>query len=101
MNRLMSTERVALRMIRTTAGGALCAAWLGGLASAQLLIPGSASGDAPNIFPSDMAVLEAGEIRKDLPCTVTPQKPELGFDLRLHTGYEVTIPLREFAGSDN
>jgi hypothetical protein len=54
-----------------------------------------------NIFPSDLAVLEAGEVRKDLPCTVTPQKPQLGFDLRLHAGYDVAVPLNEFAGSDN
>ena len=54
-----------------------------------------------NIFPSDLAVLEAGDVRKDLPCTVTPQKPQLGFDLRLHAGYDVTVPLNEFAGSEN
>jgi hypothetical protein len=54
-----------------------------------------------NIFPSDLAVLEAAEVRKDLPCTVTPQKPQLGFDLRLHAGYDVAVPLNEFAGSDN
>jgi hypothetical protein len=60
------------------------------------------SSPAPlNIFPSDLAVLEAGEVRKDLPCTVTPQKPQLGFDLRLHAGYDVSVPMNEFGGSDN
>jgi hypothetical protein len=54
-----------------------------------------------NIFPSDLAVLEAGEVRKDLPCTVTPEKPQLGFDLRLHAGYDVVVPLDEFAGSED
>src|SRR5580704_8519069 len=54
-----------------------------------------------NIFNSDLAVLEAGETRKDLVCTVTPAKPALGFDLRFHTGYDVTLPLREVAGSEN
>lgn len=54
-----------------------------------------------NIFPSDLAVLEAGELRKDLPCTVTPQKPQLGFDLRLHAGYDVAVPMDEFAGAEN
>jgi hypothetical protein len=54
-----------------------------------------------NIFNTDLAVLEAGEIRKDLACTVTPSKPVLGFDLRFHSGYDVTVPLRELAGSEN
>ncbi len=99
--RLLWTERVVLRIVRIAAGGALSAASMAGLAGAQTLIPGSTSGLPPTIFPSDMAVLEAGEVRKDLPCTVAPQKPELGFDLRMHAGYEVTIPLREFAGADN
>lgn len=51
-------------------------------------------------MPSDMAILESGEPRKDLPCTVTVQKPQLGFDLRFHTGYEVTVPFRELAGGE-
>jgi hypothetical protein len=48
-----------------------------------------------------MAVLEAGEVRKDLPCTVNSTKPVLGFDLRFHGGYEVTIPLKELSGAEN
>jgi hypothetical protein len=54
-----------------------------------------------NIFNTDLAVLEQGEIRKDLPCTVTPSKPVLGFDLKFHAGYQVTLPLRELAGEEN
>jgi len=53
------------------------------------------------LFTSDAAVLESQEIRKDLPCTATPTKPSLGFDLKFHSGYEVTIPLRELAGDGN
>jgi hypothetical protein len=53
------------------------------------------------IFNTDMAVFEAGEVRKDLPCDVTPVKPVLGFDLKFHTGYDVAVPLRELAGSEN
>lgn len=53
------------------------------------------------IFNSDMAVLETPEARKDLYCTVSPSKPALGFDLRFHAGYEVTIPLKELSGSEN
>ena len=50
------------------------------------------------LLPSDMALLEAEEARKDLPCTVTPRKAELGFDLRFHSGYQVSIPLSELSG---
>ncbi len=48
-----------------------------------------------------MAVLEAQEPRKDLPCTVTEAKPTLGFDLKFHAGYDVSIPLKELAGTEN
>jgi hypothetical protein len=50
-------------------------------------------------MPSDLAILEAGDARKDLPCTVTDRKAELGFDLRFHSGFDVTVPLSELAGS--
>lgn len=56
---------------------------------------------AVRIFNSDMAVLEAGEPRQDLPCSVINNKPVLGFDLRYHAGYEVSVPLKELAGSEN
>ena len=69
--------------------------------SAQLALTGSGPGTAVRIFNSDMAVLEAGEPRKDLPCSVVNNKPVLGFDLRHHAGYEVSVPLKELAGSEN
>jgi hypothetical protein len=48
---------------------------------------------------SDLAVLEAQETRKDLPCSVTPFKTTaLGFDLKFHAGYDVTVPLKELGG---
>jgi hypothetical protein len=50
------------------------------------------------IINSDQAVLEEQEVRKDLPCTVTPEKPVLGFDLRFHAGYDVSVPLSDLAG---
>ncbi len=62
---------------------------------------GSGVSGKVNIFNTDLAVLEAGETRKDLACTVTPTKPALGFDLRFHAGYEVTIPLKDLAGGEN
>jgi hypothetical protein len=68
---------------------------------AQILIHGSGPHQRANIFNTDLAVLEGGEQRKDLPCTVTPSKPTLGFDLKFHAGYQVTVPLRELAGTEN
>jgi len=68
---------------------------------AQTLMQGSGPGDLVRIFNTDSAVLEAQDVRKDLPCTVTPVKPSLGFDLRFHAGYEVTIPLSDLAGSED
>ena len=53
------------------------------------------------MFTADAAVLEDQEARKDLPCTVTPNKPTLGFDLKFHTGYEVSVPLKDLAGDGN
>jgi hypothetical protein len=53
------------------------------------------------LMPSDMAVLEADLERKDLPCTVTPRKASLGFDLRFHGGFDVTVPLSELEGSES
>jgi hypothetical protein len=65
--------------------------------SGQALMPGGMF----RLFTSDAAILESDEARKDLPCTVTPVKPALGFDLRFHSGYTVSIPLRELAGEGN
>ena len=67
----------------------------------QVLMPPGPNGTGPRIFNTDMAVLETGDPRKDLPCTVVPVKPSLGFDLKFHAGYEVTIPLKDLAGSEN
>jgi hypothetical protein len=69
-----------------------------GTLCAQSLLHGSASGGPVQLIESDAAVLELNESRKDIPCTVTPVKPTLGFDLRFHAGYEITVPLRELAG---
>ena len=70
-------------------------------ASAQSLMPVSGPGGSVRLFSSDAAILESQESRKDIPCTVTPNKPVLGFDLRFHSGYEVSIPLKELAGNEN
>ncbi len=67
----------------------------------QELMPAADPGGAVRLFTSDAAILEAQEVRKDLPCTVTPIKPALGFDLKFHSGYDVTVPLKELAGPEN
>ncbi len=67
----------------------------------QLMLAGSGPNGTVNIFNTDLAILEAGETRKDLACTVTPTKPTVGFDLRFHAGYQVTIPLKDLAGGEN
>lgn len=62
---------------------------------------GSGPGGLVRTFSTDAAILETQEARKDLPCTVTPIKPVLGFDLRFHSGYEVMVPLKELAGNED
>jgi len=53
------------------------------------------------LMPTDAATLEGTENRKDLPCTVNPDKPVLGFDLKFHVNFEITLPIKELAGTEN
>jgi hypothetical protein len=71
------------------------------LAQGQAQLAGNASNGGLHLMNTDLAVLEAQDVRKDLPCTVSPVKPALGFDLRFHAGYEVNVPLKELSGSEN
>jgi len=68
---------------------------------AQVQMQGSGPGGAVRIIGTDSAVLESQDPRKDLPCAVSPIKPTLGFDMKFHAGYEVSVPLRELAGSED
>ncbi len=68
-------------------------------APAQVLMKSEQAGEPVTLLPSDMAILEAGETRKDLPCSVTQRKADLGFDLRFHSGYEVAVPLHELSST--
>ncbi len=72
-----------------------------GACPAQQLLTSSGPHGRVRTFSTDEATLEAQEVRKDIPCTVEQIKPSLGFDLRFHSGYDVTVPLKELAGSDN
>jgi hypothetical protein len=67
---------------------------------AQIALRPAEPGEVVNLMPSDQAALEAESGRRDIPCTVTERKPELGFDLRFHSGYDVNVPLRELSGND-
>jgi len=88
----------SLRSPSCLAAGLLLAS---ALASAQAPMVGAGPYGVVRILNTDSAILEIQEPRQDLHCTVSPFKPALGFDLRLHAGYEVSIPLRELAGSGN
>jgi hypothetical protein len=72
-----------------------------GVASGQTLMGGGTREGPVRLFNSDRAVLEAGEPRTDLPCTVAHEKPVLGFDLKFHARYSVSVPLQELSGSEN
>ena len=76
------------------------AALLGTSLCAQSQLSGT-GGNGLHMMNTDLAVLEAQDVRKDLPCSVIPSKPVLGFDLRFHAGYEVNVPLKELSGSEN
>ena len=67
--------------------------------SAQNLLHTADALSEVNLLPGDAAVLEMEEVKKDLPCVVTPVKPLMGFDLRFHSGYEISIPLKELASN--
>jgi len=93
--------RRAESVARSVTIGLAISLMIGSAVPAQTLMPASGPGGAVRLFTSDAAILEAQEVRKDIPCTATPLKPMLGFDLKFHAGYEVSIPLKELAGADN
>jgi len=68
------------------------------LSAQEIMAP---TGGLVRLMPSDAAILESTENRKDLPCTVVPDKPALGFDLKYHVGYEVSVAIRDLVGADN
>jgi hypothetical protein len=76
---------------------AFCSPWA---ASQELILP-SAPGAEVRLLTSDSAILESTDNRKDLPCTVTPVKPVIGFDMKFHAGYDIQVPLKELSGSEN
>ncbi len=97
----MNTSRfislAAIALLPTLVNGILAPYPLNG----QTLMSPVAPSGAVGLLGTDSAVLEMREPRTDLPCSVTSGKPVLGFDLRLHSGYEVSLPLKELAGNGN
>jgi hypothetical protein len=61
---------------------------------AQDLMAAGGNGQV-NLLPGDLSVLESQDRRKDIPCQVKITKPELGFDLSMHAGYVVTVPIKD------
>jgi hypothetical protein len=90
----------SVRVGRISAAGACLFILAGGL-SGQVMMRGFGSDGVVRIHNTDLAIFEAKEPRRDLPCAVSPNRPILGFDLRFHATYEVAIPLRELAGKEN
>jgi hypothetical protein len=70
-------------------------------AQSQFIVKPVEPGSTVSMLPSDLAIMEVGEKRKDLVCDVTPKKPEVGFDLRFHALYEVSVPLKELEGVED
>ena len=68
---------------------------------AQSPMRASSSAGTVQLVGTDAAVLDTEEIKRDLPCVVTPVKPQLGFDMRFHSGYDILVPLRELSGEGN
>jgi hypothetical protein len=60
----------------------------------QVPVLGSESGEMVRL-PIDCSVLDLRESRSDLLCVAKAVNPQLGFDLRFHSGYQVNIRLRE------
>jgi len=55
---------------------------------------GAGVGLEPRLVPGDMAVLADPENRADFSCSLTLDKPGLGFDLRFHSAFRATVPVK-------
>ena len=97
----LSTCVCVRAVVRRSAGLFLALASAGGGLSAQALMGGLGRGPSVVLFSNDRAVLEAGDPRKDLPCSLTHEKPVLGFDLKFHASFDVSVPLNELSGTEN
>ncbi len=95
----MAGDRLDFARVGLAAAGLLLANSF--VASAQVPLAGTGPEGGVRMLPTDWSILETQDPRSDLPCSVDPVKPAVGFDLRFHAGYEVTVPLKELAGDEN
>jgi hypothetical protein len=65
----------------------------------QVPLPVSEHAGQHAFFRFTTAILDAPETRTSLPCDVRQLRPQLGYDLSFHTGYEVDIRLSDLAGN--
>src|SRR5262245_5225561 len=57
-------------------------------------------GGSIHLLTDDLATLESRDQRRDLSCTIEPSKPVLGFDLKFHAGFAVSLPFHELTPGD-
>jgi hypothetical protein len=74
------------------------------LGALLMLAAATAAGDsggrlelAPRLQYEDMAALAAREPRAELSCSVTSDKPALGFDLRFHSDFHLGLRVKELS----
>jgi hypothetical protein len=61
------------------------------IANAQVLVR-----DEARLRTGDLSVLDSSAPRTELSCKIEPVEPYLGFDLRFHTYYRVTLRRKVF-----
>ena len=93
----MRTAPTTRRPVTALAAALVCVS----LGPAQTLIQPSLENGAIRILGIDRAILASPDKRDDLPCTVTPAKARLGFDLQFTAGYLTNVSLHAIAGNGN
>ncbi len=67
----------------------------------QTLLSELKPGSFLKLGSAEMAALDRQELRNDLPCYVSPVKPELEWDFNFHAGFHGSIPMRYLVGDGN
>ncbi len=92
--------RIARLAIVFAAGFAVCIGSVG-FGYGQKLMSEIKPGGTMRLDPTDLAVLERQELRNDLPCDVSPVKPELEWDFSFHAGFHAGLPMSQLVGGGN
>lgn len=78
----------------------LSAMWIAGLAPG--ILPAQTAPEPGYQVPAgDQAILSGNRDVRTLPCNVSAVSPQMGFDLRFHTGYTIRLPLEALTGTGN